>query len=712
MKTKRIFLALALSASTCLLTAQNGNQPGDDRRPPPRDSGSERTGGRSGPAETLTDAQKAQVKSILSKFDATALTTETAQAIHEAFREAGLRGGPAMSDTIKTAGFDPDKLRDLAPSPSPGNDGNERPSAGRAQARGADDRRKPQRRQPGGQGGYSIEQAISDRAQLNTIAFDGLAFLTGDMACNTFLPPGKVADFCGFQYMRDVDQNELGHNTSFVPLAANSMLHVLTDEQTAQLIALAKEQEKMLAGFAHKRFPLIQAFDRQRTGDIPAGSKGLNREAVMKYTADIYEIDGLLSYRRAEVLGGIVRALTDEQREYLGKMHFNDSSTWPELEDQVDKRSMSHAAHVAVMTYASEMFSWYAGSVEADVYFCPERHATYFGSFFMKDIPAMGNPDFTISTSLTGDSGEGLLATLTESQRKLVTGLVDQQRADLEEIVQVRREIATLLRGFMKQEKVDRDRVMALSRRYGELDGEISHFYAVAFAEVARTLTADQETTLMKLRNLDPKYAPNGAFLYSAPIAFPEIPDTDFLFVRPDASQGSATPADAPAEAVTHGSFTLTSLEVTDGGRLPKDFTGDGSSATLPLQWTGLPEGTRSLALTMHHVAPDQTKWYWILYDIPATTTRLPRNVHGVGTLGNNSVNGRCDYAPPHSKGPGEKTYIYTLYALSSPIELDVKPAAVSRDVLLAAMTDKVLASAQLSVVYARNVSSNQPKPQ
>ena len=42
----------------------------------------------------------------------------------------------------------------------------------------------------------TISQTLSDEAQRNTIAFDGLAFLTGDMACNTFLPPGKVADFC------------------------------------------------------------------------------------------------------------------------------------------------------------------------------------------------------------------------------------------------------------------------------------------------------------------------------------------------------------------------------------------------------------------------------------------------------------------------------------------------------------------------------------
>lgn len=45
---------------------------------------------------------------------------------------------------------------------------------------------------------YSLEQAVSDQAQLHTIAFDGLAFLTGDFALDTFLPPGKVSDYFGF----------------------------------------------------------------------------------------------------------------------------------------------------------------------------------------------------------------------------------------------------------------------------------------------------------------------------------------------------------------------------------------------------------------------------------------------------------------------------------------------------------------------------------
>lgn len=710
MKANVLILALALSGSNNLVLAQNDNPTGEERRPPLREGGPDRRGNGPGPAETLTDAQKAQVRAILAKFDASALTVDTAKAIHEAFRQAGLRGGPAMADTIKAGGFDPDKLRDLAPPPGRAegeNDRQGRPPGGEGEDRrarqGGPEQREPQGRQPGGQGGYSIEQAISDRAQLNTIAFDGLAFLTGDFGCNTFLPPGKVADFCGFQYMRDVDQNELGHNTSFVPRAANNILHILTDAQKSQLVALAKEQEQMLTDFAHKRFPLVKAFCRQLQADIPTGSAGLNREAVMKYTAQVFEVDGLLSYRRAEVLGGIVRSLTTEQKAYLAKMVFNNSATWPELPDEIDKKSMSHTAHVAVMTYASEMFSWYAGNVEADVYFCPERHATYFGSFYMKDIPAMGNANYSISTSLTGDSGEAFLAALTDSQRQLVTSLVDQQRADLDEIVKTRRVIATELRRFMKEASVDKERVMALSKRYGELDGEISHYYATAFAQVAKTLTAEQKTTLFKLRNLDPKFACTGAYLFSRAVPMPEVPNTDFLFAATGAAK-SASAAGPLAPAAASSDFVLRSPAVADGGQLPVEFTGDGASATLPLEWTGAPEGTKSFAVVMHHIDPEgKTKWYWVLYGLPASTRSLPKNVNSVGTLGNNSVNGRTEYAPPHSKGPGAKTYVYTLYALSAPVKLDVAPAQVSREVLLAAMKDKMLATAEMKVVYTRS---------
>ena len=381
----------------------------------------------------------------------------------------------------------------------------------------------PERRQ------YSIEQAISDRAQLHTIAFDGLAFLTGDFGLDTFLPPGKVSDYYGFQYMRDIDAKEGGHNTSFLTRIANNMLAVLSNAQRAQLLALAQEQESGIRRFAEQRLPLIKAFRRNLEGDIPAGSKGLDKNAVVQYSADLYVLDGTLAFQRAQVMGGILRGLSDPQKAALAKLKFGDSRTWPDVPEQLDKRSMSHAANVAMMTYASEMFAWYAGSLEADTYFCPERHGMYFGGFGMKTAPAMGKQDYSISTALTGDSGSTFLAALTLVQQQIIVDLVGRQRQDLSEIVKTRRAIATELRRFLKAESADRDEVLALSKRYGELDGEVSYFYATAFAEVGKTLTTQQRAKLAGLRTTNPADT-KGPFLYSDPINMPQIANTDFLF--------------------------------------------------------------------------------------------------------------------------------------------------------------------------------------
>jgi Spy/CpxP family protein refolding chaperone len=527
--TRTVLVSLALLTSVfapaCAQPAQNGRPPREEQ-------------------QTLTDQQQVTVKSILSKYDESSLTAADARAINDAFRTAGLRGGPGLHDAIREAGFDPEAISKLAPPPNTrdesgrdeggrqmlGPGGSQNPKAKSQDA-------KPQmeegegREAKGGQSGYSLEQAVSDRAQLTTIAFDGLAFMTGDMACNTFLPPGKVSDFFGFQYMRDVDAGELGHNTSFLTRIANNMLAILNDGQKQQLVSLAKEQEPGIGELAYKRFPLVKAFSRLRDGDLPAGASGLSREAVKKYSADIYALSCQIAYRRAQVLGSVVRSFDATQKAALAKLVFGDSRTWPEIGDQVDKQSLSHEAHVAVMTYASELFSWYAGSVEADAYFCPEGHGTYFGAFYMKDKPAMGNPNYSISTTITGNGGEQFLAALNNEQRKQVEGLVESQRQDLNDIVSTRRSIATLLRRFMTTESVDRQQVLTLARRYGELDGELSYLYATAFAAVYRTLTSEQKRALAKLRG-GVSSTSQGAYLYSQPVAMPAIRNTDFLFGR------------------------------------------------------------------------------------------------------------------------------------------------------------------------------------
>lgn len=371
---------------------------------------------------------------------------------------------------------------------------------------------------------YSLQQAMSDKAQLSTIAFSGLAFITGSAGSDSFMPPGKVADFFGFQYMRDVDVAGYGHNTQFLTRAASNVLYILNEEQKNKLVDLAKKQAPLYTSFAYNRFPIMNAFRQSLEG-----RDGLSTEVVAEYTSKLYETDAELSYDRAIVLGEIINSFTEEQKEYFAKMDFNDFNTWPEVaEDEELKKSMSNTEFVAVMTYASELFSWYKGSVEADIYFCPERHGTYFGGFFMKDYPAMNNPDYFISTEVTGDKGQEFLNILNDEQRKLIEGIIPEQKQAIEEIAEIRTEVSTELRKAQVGEEVDKDKVYNLIERYGYLDGEISALYAQRFSEVNNTLSDEQREELIKLRDLD--VVPEGVYLFSRPVETPIIPNVDFMF--------------------------------------------------------------------------------------------------------------------------------------------------------------------------------------
>ncbi len=464
--------------------------------------------------ETLTEGEKEKVKAILSNYNAAALTANITKEIHEAFREAGLRGGPAAEETIRETGFDPEKLHALAPPP------NNMPE---------DNRQAP------GQKKYSIEQAISDRAQITTIAFSGLAFITGDFGASTFIPPGKVCDYFGFQYMRDIDAAEKGHNPMFVDRVVGNVLFILNDKHKQLFRDLAEEQVSQLEAMAEMRLPLIKSFHMELDGDIPDGSKGLNKPSVVNYVGAIFEQDAKLSLRRAEVLAEVANSLTKGQKEYLGNMKFGDFNTWPDKTELAHlNKKKSKLYNVAYMTYASEFFSWYAGSIEADTYICPERQGTYFGGFYMKDIPAMNQRDYDISTSITGDSGEEFLNNvLNETQRGYITKILNSQRQLLNEIVDVRKEFSTELRKLLNGQQPDKNKLLALGKRYGELDGELSWNYAIAFATVNKSLTPEQKSELMALRNLD-DYESAPYYIYSSPATKqPVIENVEMFFEAP-----------------------------------------------------------------------------------------------------------------------------------------------------------------------------------
>jgi phosphatidylethanolamine-binding protein (PEBP) family uncharacterized protein len=153
-----------------------------------------------------------------------------------------------------------------------------------------------------------------------------------------------------------------------------------------------------------------------------------------------------------------------------------------------------------------------------------------------------------------------------------------------------------------------------------------------------------------------------------------------------------------PKRLATVG-IEVTSPAVGPDGSLPIEFTCDGAGISPPIEWQAGPAGTRSYALSLWHETPDGAKSYWLLYDIPANVTKLPKDSRAIGSPGLNGKR-RAEYDPMCSKGPGLKEYHVTVYALSARPQL--RPEAATREALLEAIANTTLAEGTLTFAYER----------
>ena len=55
------------------------------------------------------------------------------------------------------------------------------------------------------------QSTLTSPPEQNTFGYAGLAWLTGNVCSDSFLPPGKIGEFMGFQFIRDSQPNGLGH---------------------------------------------------------------------------------------------------------------------------------------------------------------------------------------------------------------------------------------------------------------------------------------------------------------------------------------------------------------------------------------------------------------------------------------------------------------------------------------------------------------------
>jgi Raf kinase inhibitor-like YbhB/YbcL family protein len=142
----------------------------------------------------------------------------------------------------------------------------------------------------------------------------------------------------------------------------------------------------------------------------------------------------------------------------------------------------------------------------------------------------------------------------------------------------------------------------------------------------------------------------------------------------------------------------ITSLAFGGHGAIPAQYTSDGEDISPALEWSGLPEGTRALALVVHD--PDAPLvdgfTHWVAYGIAPEAPGLAEGSDAV-TQGTNS-GGNAGYngpAPPPGHGPHH--YYFWLYALDK--DLEIEPG-LSRRALLSRIEDHVIEQARVIGTY------------
>lgn len=145
--------------------------------------------------------------------------------------------------------------------------------------------------------------------------------------------------------------------------------------------------------------------------------------------------------------------------------------------------------------------------------------------------------------------------------------------------------------------------------------------------------------------------------------------------------------------------FQLSSPAFAEGAEIPARHTCDGDDISPHLTWSGVPAGTRSLALVVDDPdAPRGTFTHWVVYDLPSDLTALgegsTQGRHGRNSFGRSGYGGPCP--PPRDDA---HRYRFTLYALDVPT---LVLSEGTRDELERKIDTHVLGTAKVAGRYKR----------
>jgi len=143
----------------------------------------------------------------------------------------------------------------------------------------------------------------------------------------------------------------------------------------------------------------------------------------------------------------------------------------------------------------------------------------------------------------------------------------------------------------------------------------------------------------------------------------------------------------------------ISSSKFNNNDLISKKYTCDGDNVNPPLDFSGIPVGTKSLAVIVDDPdAPSGTWTHWVVWNIEPNTSKIEEDsapvnaIEGVNSYSKTSYDGPC---PPS----GTHHYFFKVFALDFKPNLSYSSGAKE---LEEAMIGHILEFAEISVKYSR----------
>ncbi len=159
-----------------------------------------------------------------------------------------------------------------------------------------------------------------------------------------------------------------------------------------------------------------------------------------------------------------------------------------------------------------------------------------------------------------------------------------------------------------------------------------------------------------------------------------------------------------PAAGWSQSKMEIRTGAFTPGSAIPAKYTCSGEDISPSLSWSGVPQGTKSLALIVDDPdAPSGTFVHWVVYNLPPKTSHFDDAVPKGTSMPGGGLQGRNDFGHDGYGGPcpppgSPHHYRFRLFALNS----QISPQSSKGPEVEQAMKDHILASVELTGTFAR----------